>query len=260
MEMGKTKKTNTTKQTNKKVDANEKNKNTGKNINKNNNKKTNKKNEQASQIKKTTEKNKQMNQTKQTNKKVITEPKKEEKVVKKENEIKKETPKIKEEKSELKKLFILIGIIAVLFIIFYAAITIANKNKLNKIFPSDDSLGETEFDYSKIMVGNMLTQNKDEYYVLAYKTEGNENNPYADEISEYESYKYEYKIYTIELNDVFNKKYVADESNFEDDNIVFSKTTLVKVKDGKIDSVYEDDEEISNTLDDLLEDAREKTE
>ena len=53
---------------------------------------------------------------------------------------------------------------------------------------------------------------------------------------------------------------MADESNFDDDNIIFSKTTLVKVKDGKIDSVYEDDEEISNTIDDLLEDAREKTE
>ena len=251
MEMGKTKKTNTTKQTAKKVEINEKNKNTGKNINKNNNKKTNKN-------------NKQMNQTKQTNKKVVNEPKKEEKIakkeVKKEQEIKKETPKIKEEKSELKKLFILIGIIAALFIIFYAAITIANKNKLNQIFPSDDSLGETEFDYSKIMVGNMLTQNKDEYYVLAYKTEDDESNPYADDISEYESYKYDYKIYTIDLNDVFNKKYVADESNFDDDNIIFSKTTLVKVKDGKIDSVYEDDEEISNTIDDLLEDAREKTE
>ncbi len=258
MEMGKTKKTNTTKQTNKKVETNEKNKNTGKNINKNNNKKTNKKNEQVSQTKKTNEKNKQMNQTKKTNKKVVTEPKKEEKVVKKEE--KKETPKIKEEKSDLKKLFILIGIIAALFIIFYAAITIVNKNKLNQIFPSDDSLGETEFDYSKIMVGNMLTQNKDEYYVLAYKTEDDESNPYADDISEYESYKYDYKIYTIDLNDVFNKKYVADESNFDDDNIIFSKTTLVKVKDGKIDSVYEDDEEISNTIDDLLEDAREKTE
>ena len=255
MEMGKTKKTNTTKQTAKKLETNEKNKNTGKNINKNNNKKTTNKNEQASQTKKTTEKNKQMNQTKKTNKKVVTEPKKEEKVVKKEE--KKETPKIKEEKSELKKLFILIGIIAALFIIFYAAITIANKNKLNQIFPSDDSLGETEFDYSKIMVGNMLTQNKDEYYVLAYKTEDDESNPYADDISEYESYKYDYKIYTIDLNDVFNKKYVADESNFDDDNVIFSKTTLVKVKKGKVEETFTADEKI---VEELKYVAKEETE
>ena len=244
MEMGKSTKTN------KKATP----KTTAKNTSKENKKSDTVKKTQTT---KTTKNNNKKNNVKKETPKTKVETKKEN--VKETKIDKREIkPKIKEEKSDLKKLLILIVIIVVIFLIFYFAVTFINNKKLKNIFPKDDALGSTEIDYTKVMVGNMLKQNQEEYYVLAVKTSDDETNPYENTLSEYANYQAVHKIYTIDLNDVFNSKYVKDESDFEDD-IIFSQTTLVKVNNGEIDEVYEDADEIEEELQDLLEEAKENT-
>ena len=250
MEMGKNTKTN------KKATPKATTKNTNKEAKKTDSVKL-KKNEEVKSVKpkKTEVTNSTKNSTKKNNiKKETPQTKIEKKEPKKELK-----PKIKEEKSDLKKLLILILIIAVLFLIFYFAVTFINNKKLKNIFPNDESLGSAEIDYNQVIVGNMLKQNQEEYYVLASKVDEGESDPYYQTLTDYRSYNPEYKIYNLDLNDIFNAKYVKEESNF-DDEIAFSKTTLIKVKDGEIDEVYEDDDEIEEKLQNLLDEASKDSE
>lgn len=165
----------------------------------------------------------------------------------------------KEGRAELKKLLILIAIISAVFLIFYGITCLVNNDKMSNIFKKDDSLGSTEFDYTKILVGNALTQNPEEYYILALKSDDENISSYNNLITEYNSYQYQYKIYTIDLDDTFNKKYLAEESSFDNDKLIFKKTTLIKVNNGELGEIYEADSEINDVLDSLLENAKENT-
>ena len=62
------------------------------------------------------------------------------------------------------------------------------------------------------------------------------------------------KLYTIDLDSAFNKKYLKDDSNLNVDDIKdirFSKTTLLHIKDHKIDDSSDDLSDITEILEDL---------
>ena len=53
------------------------------------------------------------------------------------------------------------------------------------------------------------------------------------------------------MNDVFNKSFIADESNLSVSNIKdikFSQTALLRIRDNKIISTYEGNEQITGKL------------
>ena len=75
---------------------------------------------------------------------------------------------------------------------------------------------------------------------------------YQSLLSEYEGYDYEYKIYTIDLDDALNKGSLADESSFEDD-IKFKGNTLLKIEDKKVTDVYESEDSITDKLNELID-------
>lgn len=154
--------------------------------------------------------------------------------------------------SDLKKIIILIAVILVVFAIFYVVTIILNKNNHADIFEKE-KLGNTEIQYDEILVGAILNQSPKSYYVLV-----KEDDTYDKLISEYATYKYDEKIYTVDLTSAFNKNSKAEESSYEGD-LKFKGTTLLKIEDGKIETVYEDTDEIEDKLNDLLETAKEKT-
>lgn len=146
----------------------------------------------------------------------------------------------------LMNLFKFVVIVIVAFAAFYG-ITILVTNKK----ADEKQKIEASIQYDEILVGQILN-NKDESYYVLVENEDNENNI---NYYQYISKKNNLKVYYCDLSNAFNKKFKSDDSNLyvdSIDQIKFADTVLLYVEKGKIVSAYETDEEITNTLESNL--------
>lgn len=152
---------------------------------------------------------------------------------------------VKEESSnELKQLIILIVFIVAILGVVYLVSVLFEKKDYSYIF--DNTIDNSEVQYDEVIVGTMLKQSESSYYVLVL----DDVDPYYDVLTKYiENYRnleYKDKIYTVFLNNIFNKKSKVDEADVS--NLKFSGTTLVKVENGIIKDSYYDSYEISEII------------
>ena len=153
---------------------------------------------------------------------------------------------------EAKKVGIVLAIIIIIFSLFFLITKMLKKEDYSDIFV--ESLDVAEIQYTDILIGNMLKQSENEYYVLIENSE--------EEISEITYYEQnyqalydktkDYKMYTAQLNNVFNKKYYGQTDSYEANSLSFSKTTLVKVSNGSIVETYAQYGDIVNKLEELI--------
>ena len=127
-------------------------------------------------------------------------------------------------------------IILLVIISFIVLLWIVDSLKNSK----GDGIEETEIsiDYSEVIVGNMLNQKHDEYYVIAYQEEENRK----DLIDYLISTKVSANYYVLDLTRAYNLPSVAETSNFTASSIneiKFKGTTLLKIKNNKIEKAYE---------------------
>lgn len=95
----------------------------------------------------------------------------------------------------------------------------------------------TSIQYKKILVGESFTQKKKEYYVLYYNSGKDNMDEIHSLIAEYGAKKEKIYLYTVDMNEAFNKSYVSDESNTNAqtaEELKISGVTLIHFKDGKI--------------------------
>ena len=62
--------------------------------------------------------------------------------------------------------------------------------------------------------------------------------------------------YQVDLNDTFNKSFISDKSNLKVDsinNIKFTQSTLLEIKDKKIINAYEGNEQIVSKFQEISE-------
>jgi len=154
--------------------------------------------------------------------------------------------------NEMSKLIILILVVALIFAAFYVITLFVTKKDDNKSDDNNEQSYEATIQYDKILAGNIFSQNKDEYYVLAYF----KDDSYVDYYKSYLSY-YSEKVesavpyYFVDLDDVFNSSFVDEKSNLNVTDVKkmkFSQTTLLRIKDGKVISSYEGNESITGKL------------
>lgn len=160
-----------------------------------------------------------------------------------------------EKKKDIQKIAILVAIIIGVFGICWIIVSVFNKKNYDDIF-EPETLGNTEIQYDEIIVGTILNQKASTYYVLVLEED---DTSYSNMLQQYKEYNYEYKIYTVDLGSTFNKNSVSEESSYEKDNMKFKGTTLLKIVDNEIDTVYENINEIEDLLNDLLEEAENNT-
>lgn len=147
--------------------------------------------------------------------------------------VKKSQKNIKVEKkeiSELRKLAYIFGGIVLIFLIFYAIAYF----KMNSSKKEDTS---QTIQYSKILVSNILKQNKDEYFVLIYNDEKDYSNYYYNYINTYNKKENSLTTYFIDINDGFNLSYKNEQSSlFVEDvsNLKINEDALLKISNGKI--------------------------
>lgn len=154
------------------------------------------------------------------------------------------------ESNEYKKLITIIIIVASIFLLFYILTTVFTKDKKVDIFKND--LNSSEIQYDEIIIGNMFDKSG-EYYVLML-----EKNDQYKEL--FENYVIKIRntgstIYTVDLNNAFNKKYVSDEYSYDKDDFKTKGTLLVRINDEEIKDYYESKEEILRKLENLSKSA-----
>ncbi|MDD2181408.1 MAG: hypothetical protein PHW32_03455 [Bacilli bacterium] len=150
---------------------------------------------------------------------------------------------------EVSKLIKITIIIIIVFSIFYLITKLVTED--NKI--DDNNEIEVEIQYKEIILGNLLKQKESEYYVLVMFEDDIYNPLYNSYFEEYENNNSALSKYDVNINNIFNKKYIADESNFDLLNLKFKESTLLKIKNNKIDETHEGREKIIEKLKKITE-------
>lgn len=158
----------------------------------------------------------------------------------------------KEGKDSYFKFVTTLAVMLLLFVLTYFLIGVFYTKEID--FKSDEETEETEdisVDNSVIMLGQLLEQHDEEYYVLIYD--------FDDEVLSVSSWLDVYKysdnaltVYKVDSNKKFNSKYIVSEnSNPNAKNINDLKVispTLIKVKDGNIVEYIEGEDNINDVF------------
>lgn len=147
--------------------------------------------------------------------------------------------------SELRQLITLVVVIIVILLLVYVVSSLLKGKDYSSIF--DNSLDVSEIQTDEILVGTMLKQNEEEYYVLVIDDEDPYKTTFENYYNNYIGLEYTTRIYKVDLGSIFNKDAKAEESSYSG-TLKFNKSVLVKVKDGNIEDVIEDSIEIGNKI------------
>ena len=147
--------------------------------------------------------------------------------------------------SEVKKTIIIIVVAVVLLVGMYFLTTVI----LNKDSDDNSKITENAIQYDEILAGESFNQSEDEYYVIYYDS-SNEYSVISSLISSYQLNSSDTKLYSVDLADGMNKKYVTN-GNIVTDNassLRVKDTTLLKFNNGEVGEVITDTNEITNFL------------
>lgn len=153
------------------------------------------------------------------------------------------------EKNELKSLILIIIIVSLIFLVFYGITLLTSKTATNG---TNFEVQSETIQYDEILVGQVLNRNEKEYYVLLKNENNSYNDLYTYYLKSYTSKNNNKKYYTVDLNNELNSSYISDtETNVNTKKFfssTFSDTTLLLIKNKKVNKVYDTDEEIVNIL------------
>lgn len=144
---------------------------------------------------------------------------------------------------EVGRLIKMVVIVTIVFLVFYVITLIVTKEK-----EEEKTKTPATIQYEEILLGNILKQSDDNYYVLVFDSD--------DEYSVYYETKLdlqETKYYTVNIDNPLNNRFISEESNLNITDIKdlkVSQSTLFEIKNGKIVNVYEK-EKIVEYLDSL---------
>lgn len=165
--------------------------------------------------------------------------------------------KVKEEKyisDEAKEIrtfvFILIGIIVVVLIVYGVSKLLIKEEDDSKT----DEITTGEIDYDIVSIGTMLNRNISEYYVIIYDIDDTQAVLYSSLINSYSSSEGAKKIYFCDLGNKLNANYYVGEDGTSNPSaktiseLKLGNLTLIKVKNGKIVKYIEELDTIKTEL------------
>ena len=154
--------------------------------------------------------------------------------------------------NEMSKLIILILVVALVFALFYVITLFVTKKDSSSTTSEGENETQVNIQYEKILASNIFSQKNSEYYVLVYFSDDKYLDLYKNYLSYYKaSVEGATPYYLVDMSDVFNKSFIAEKSNLNVSNIKelkFSQTALLRIRDNKIISTYEGNEQITGKL------------
>ena len=142
--------------------------------------------------------------------------------------------------NEVNKLIGIFLVVVAVIAVFYGLTVLIKSHASNDRVSKDTGVAVIQYD--KILVGQILNQNKTAYYVLATYEDDGSKELYQFYIDGYTASEDALKIYSVDLSDSFNKQYIGDNSNFSFSDlkdIRFNKATLLKIENKQITEHYE---------------------
>lgn len=117
---------------------------------------------------------------------------------------------------------------------------------------SDGDDGEVTIQYEEILAGSSFTMRGNEYLVAYYDYTSDEASELYSAIYSYYYYNTESKkIYSVDMSNGFNSRFVSEESNKNPQSaseLAINGPTLISFKDGKVDEYIEGSENIIDYL------------
>lgn len=150
---------------------------------------------------------------------------------------------INEDTNQVGKFFlILFGLIIIVGLLYVLTSKNLNDNSVEST--------ETTISYTTVNVGNVFNRPYDNYYVLAYDLQNDENSLYSIS-NNYMNESGSKKLYTLDLGLKVNQKYVKEVSNknaTKPNELSLTNPTLIEIENGKIIKYYDTVESIQNVL------------
>ena len=145
-------------------------------------------------------------------------------------------------------MIVIIGVVGIYLLTKYVV------KKDNATNNSSNTEEKNYIDPNTAIVGTMLNKSSDAYYVIIYDKTKDNATTYYSLVSTYKAKDKALKVYTVDLSNSLNKKYIATDNktnpkstNLED--LKFGEVTLLKVKNNKITEAYETTDAIKKALD-----------
>ena len=167
--------------------------------------------------------------------------------------------------NQLISLFKIIGVLVIIFGLFYGLTAWRTMDKTKKT----NEETETEIQYDEILIGTIMNQTANEYYVLVADLNADDYSKYETYVSSFEN-STKLRIYTSDSKNIFNRSYISDTTNaskyvnktsikditFSDDCLVHVKKVKNKKgnKENKIVDVFIGEEKILEQLSKIVKD------
>lgn len=150
---------------------------------------------------------------------------------------------------QIKNLIIVVLIISIIFVALYFVTKYILINK------KDTQINESVIQSEKIIFGQLLNREAEEYYVIAYDSNNKSKSLYDKYITKYNQKENHLPFYEININEAFNKSFVADSVNITDDisKLKVNGDVLFKIKNNKIDDYKVGSSNINNYLKEISE-------
>lgn len=144
----------------------------------------------------------------------------------------------------IKVLRVLFAVVVVLSAFYLLTVWIVGSDK-------KEEKQETTIQYDEILAGSSFGMRDDEYVVVYYDFTDTELTEITSEIYSY-SYTGVYRLYTVDMNNGFNKPYATEEKANKSpksvDELAINGPTLIKFKEGKVEKYVQGTEDIVKYL------------
>lgn len=151
---------------------------------------------------------------------------------------------------EVTKLVKITAIIVFVYAAFFVITKIGiekNKNDQN------NEKEEVAIQFEEILLGKLLEQSESEYYVLITFKDDIYSPLYNSYFVEYHKKDDALPKYSANINNIFNQKYISEESNFDAKELKFKESTLLKIKYKQIVEIYQGRKSIMEHLKKIID-------
>lgn len=156
---------------------------------------------------------------------------------------------------EIGKFAKIIVVLVVIVVAFYGLTVLITKFQKTSVPERNKMTIPAVIQYDEILIGTMLNQARDEYYVLIQKDDDESQTLISYYLQNYNGTSNALKVYTSNMNSVFNQFYISEIPNVKTNNISefrISAITLVKVKNHEIVEAYTGLEEVENAFKNMI--------
>lgn len=147
--------------------------------------------------------------------------------------------------SEVKRgiIIVVVAVLVVLFMYFLTTRILASDDS-----SSEDKVRENAIQYDEILAGESFNKTG-EYYVIYYDST-DQYSSIGSLISSYQLNNTDTKLYSVDLSNGMNSKYVTDGNIVTKDasSLKVKNNTLIKFNNGKVEDVITDIDEITSIL------------